>query len=157
MVRRDEIIERLDKFNSTSVVNEQIDDLEKYIDTELQKDENIQKWANASNIGSTTNSDGLEEVNLTNLTDSVHRDINVVGDDKITMSTGGASSAVSYVEWNQDTENDIETSNGADATTTPWDDRTIAQGQFNGVLTIQCQMTKKTILKQEMLWMMQSQ
>ena len=40
MVRRDEIIERLDKYNSTSVVNEQIDDLEKYIDTELQKDEN---------------------------------------------------------------------------------------------------------------------
>jgi hypothetical protein len=135
MVRRDEIVEKLSKFNSTSVVTEQLDDLEKYIDTELQKEENIKKWVNSSNIGSASTS-GLERVLETNLTNSVHRDITTVGDDKVTIGTG--TDAVAYVEWNEDTENDITNASGGSATSEPWNDRTIAEGQFNGTLTIEC-------------------
>ena len=38
MVRRDEIVEKLDKFNSTSVVNDQIEALDKFVDEELQRE-----------------------------------------------------------------------------------------------------------------------
>lgn len=131
MVRRDEIVEKLSKYNSTSVVQQQIDDLEKYIDSELQKESNIRKWINSSNIGSEVLG-SLELVKQTNLTNSVHKDITINGDDRVTIEK------VSYVEWNEDTEKYITTKNGEDASTQPWNDRTIAEGEFNGTLTIEC-------------------
>jgi hypothetical protein len=135
MVRRDEIIEKLGKFNSTDVINEQVEDLEKYIDTELQKEENIKKLINSSSIGAASTS-GLERVTQTNITNSVHRDITTVGDDKVIIGTG--VNAVSYVEWNENTENDITKAGGGSASTEPWNDRTIAENQFDGTITIEC-------------------
>ena len=135
MVRRDEIIEKLGKLNSTDVINEQVEDLEKYIDTELQKEENIKKLINSSSIGASSTS-GLERVLQTNITNSVHRDITTVGDDKVIIGTG--VNAVSYVEWNEDNENDINKAGGGSATTEPWNDRTIAENQFDGTITIEC-------------------
>ena len=141
MVRRDEIIEKLGKLNSTDVINEQVEDLEKYVDTELQKEENIKKWINASSIGASSSS-GLERVLQTNITNSVHRDITTVGDDKFTTSVGtnglGIPVPVAYITWNEDNENDITKAGGGSAITEPWNDRTIAESQFDGTFTIEC-------------------
>jgi hypothetical protein len=135
MVRRDEIIEKLGKFNSTDVINKQVEDLEKVIDDALLNEDNIKKWINASSIGSSSTS-GLERVLQTNITNSVHRDITTVGDDKVIIGTG--ANAVAYVEWNSDTEDDITKASSGSATTEPWNDRTIAESQFNGTFTIEC-------------------
>lgn len=135
MVRRDEIIEKLGKFNSTDVINEQVEDLEKYIDTELQKEENIKKLINASSIGASSTS-GLERVTQTNITNSVHRDITTVGDDKVIIGSG--VNAVAYVAWNEDNQDDITKAGGGSAISEPWNDRTIAENQFDGTITIEC-------------------
>lgn len=131
MIRRDEVIKLLGKYNSSSVIEEDVIGLEKYIDDSLINILNIKKWINNSNIGATT-SGSLENVNIPNITNDVHKDITVVGNDKITITKNNIG--VGYTLW----DDELKTANGIDATKEPWNDRTIAEGAFNGVLTIQC-------------------
>ncbi len=141
MVRRDEIIEKFGIFNSTATINNLISDLEKYIDEELQKESNIKKWINLSNIGSTMQGD-LELVNKKNITDDVHRDLTIKGGTKITVENG--TDVLAYTIF----EKGITDQYNRSATETPWSDRTIAQGEFNGVLSIQCpENTNKNVAK----------
>ena len=132
MIRRDEVIKLLGEYNSTSVIEEQIEGLEKIIDDKLVEIINIKKFINSSNIGATT-SGGLETVNVANITNDVHKDITVKGDEKVTITTDGVG--VAYAIWGDD---NLKTILNRSATEAPWYDRTIAEGVFNGVITIEC-------------------
>lgn len=139
MTRRDEIIERLGDLNSKAVLEKKMLDLEIFIDNELKKDETLIRFINSGTSGSIFE-DGLEVINnfdQLKVSNDVHRDINVTHEtpsEQIKVSIGSGSTAVSYTIWSDDNL----LLNDNDATETPWFDRVIAEGTFDGELSIQC-------------------
>jgi hypothetical protein len=136
MFRRDEFLDLLGDENANDVLEKKLKDLEKFVDDELRKSENIVRMINstsASTLPPTVN--GLEIVNQLKTTNIIHKDITVENGTKI---RGGGSNGVFYSLW----EDNLKYSN-SDASLTPWVDKTILETWdinfiFNGILRIKC-------------------
>jgi len=124
MFRRDEFIRRLNEVNSKNFINDQIEELENYVDTELNKNENLIKFVNSISAGISGTS-GEEILNVSISTNSVHKDITVsdsdFGVEKITDNNGNAYTEYKSGEVGDSTIN-LEYPNGNDASLTPWYD-----------------------------------
>jgi hypothetical protein len=137
MFRRDEYLELLGNENSNEVLERKMKDLEKYIDDELRKSENIIKMINSTTASTIALENGLEVVNQLKTTNIVHRDISVESNKRINGTNG-----VSYAIW----DDDLKYLDGKIATSTPWNDIVIAETSnindtqyvFDGKLRIKC-------------------
>lgn len=136
MFRRDEYLDLLGELNSNEILQLKLKDLEKFVDDELRKNENIIKMINSTSATSKPLENGLEIVENIILTTIVHKDISVKTNNRI--SIGNNSDAVSYGIW----EDDLLLANGNSAVITPWIDKAIAETainsyNFNGKLRLQ--------------------
>lgn len=137
MFRRDEFLDLLNSLNSNEALQRQLKDLEKYVDDELRKNENVTKMINTTTATSKPLENGLEIVEEIKTTTLVHRDITVISDNKVTAGT--SANAVSYAIW----EDDLIYPDNKSATYTPWLDKTFSETSvttysFNGKLRIKC-------------------
>lgn len=137
MFRRDEFLDLLNSFNSNEALQRQLKDLEKFIDDELRKNENVIKLINMTTATTKSLENGLEIVEQIKTTTLVHRDITVVSNNKVTAGT--SANAVSYAIW----DDGLLYPNNSSATTTPWIDKTFSETSvttytFDGKLRIKC-------------------
>lgn len=130
MIRRDEFLQRLHEFNNSKFINTELENLEKFVDQQLLLESNIILMINSITAG-TNGTNGEEYVLESIATNSVHKDFTTDSENKVTIN------GIAYSIFDDD-DAVIETSNGEDATTTPWDDITIAESdQFDGSLEIE--------------------
>ena len=144
MIRRDEFIQKLHEYNSTEYIERELDNLEKFVDTELSKEENIIKMINSISAGSNGTS-GEEYVNVIIPTNSVHKDINAKGDENITLNK------ISYAIFEEE-DTEITLNDGKDATETPWDDITLLEADnFDGYLDIELPVNTNKMVAQKLV------
>lgn len=124
MLRRDEFLDSLSSYNSTEEIESQLIALEKIVDANLKDYKNVIKFINSNTSGIV--SGNIEEVNYVYPTDITHRSLNITGTENINIAN------LTYAIW----DSDILDSNANDASLTPYDDKTIAQGVFNGKIRI---------------------
>ena len=114
MVRRDQFVDRYSALNNRKLLELELADLEKYVDSELLKDENIVVMINQDGVAGT---DG-EVISTTILNQSVHKDPSIR--DNGSGRSGGLDN-VEYAIWSED----ITTTSSVGATETPWYDKTL--------------------------------
>jgi hypothetical protein len=139
MFRRDEFLDLLGQQNSNETLQRQLKDLEKFVDDELRKIENVVKLINATSATTVALENGLEVVDTLKITNIVHRDITAISETDSKITAGVGADAVSYAVWSDN----LTYPNKTSASTTPWNDKTIAETTvstftFNGKLRIKC-------------------
>jgi hypothetical protein len=126
MTRRDQFLDLVNRYNNDEYFNREIETLEKYIDTELLKEEVIIQFINDSDLGSVAGTSGnILNVVTSIKTPTIHRDDNV-------NSTNGKKNGNYYI-WDEDSN--LFYSNGDIATNEPWSDKTIKE-QLNASIRI---------------------
>lgn len=123
MIRRDQFLDKLNDNNSSEANLKNLQELEKFVDEQLISVSNINKFVNS--ISATTSGlsiDGFEIVDLIKTTTSIHRDLTVDSNDKITIKNEN-NDVVTYSIWS-DT---LKFSNGQPASNFPQNDKVIAE------------------------------
>lgn len=141
MFRRDEFIRRLDELNSSSKIDENLENLENFIDSELNKDDTLTLFINSISSGIINSTSGVETLNTYIPTNSVHKDLTVLdenNENKITDSNGN-----SYAHYKSgevgDPEITLQFPNGDEADLTPWNDVTLINPNLiDGSIEIEC-------------------
>ncbi len=148
MLRKDGFMDILATANSTETINTKLKDLEIFIDGELNNINNIIKFINSTSASTSGGLlDNLETVDIIKYTDIVHRDTTVTSTKKIAIGDGSNSATYSF--WSES----LIYPNQQPATTTPWNDKVIAQTAistftFDGKLRITCpENTNKYVAK----------
>lgn len=117
MVRRDQFVQRYVEQNNLKTIKNQITELEKFVDSELVKKENLLNLINKNGL---TITDGIldDNQNVTSYitSDSIHRDQNVLDD-----GNGRSGPSKAYAIWGDN----IKNSNGQLENLTPYEDLTL--------------------------------
>jgi hypothetical protein len=122
MLRRDQFIKKIAKLNSGDYLKNKVLELEKFVDVELAKKENIIAMINSNTQGSVVGT--VETVESTEETYAVHNDPNVLGENG---EIGGKKIWSDFMFY----------TNGGHATNQPWSSITLTNDfQFDGILNI---------------------
>lgn len=117
MVRRDQFVQRYVEQNSLKTIKNQVTELEKFVDEQLVKKENLLSLINKNGLSLT---DGVLDDNQTVTSyvssDAIHRDQNVIDN-----GNGRSGPGKAYAIWGDN----IKNSNGQSESATPYEDLTL--------------------------------
>lgn len=127
MVRRDDFVLRYTQLNNPAALNQQVQELETYVDAQLTTNANLLNYINQNGLAGTNGMLLSQEIDGQIINQAVHQDPTTLDN-----GSGRFGPNLQYAIWSDK----ITTTNKIPANTTPWNNLTIDSGSVSGELHI---------------------